>query len=173
MLNLICLAPGLAAEQPSKADAIPAVLSPEKFEGKAAQGYAAAKQIPDICAKLFCYCGCDLTDSHCSLLDCFTCDHGVDCIICQDEAILALDMKKKGNSLAEIQKAIDTAFQKQYPWEKPSPALTKYRQSLGAKPDASSSKALIKTSSQAARDNSPRLATRPARRGSCCGHHGS
>ena len=86
-------------------------------------------KVPDICAKLFCYCGCDLTDNHASLLDCFKGDHYVDCSICQDEAILALELKKQGKSLAEIQKAVDNRFLKQYHevFKEPSEALLKYR----------------------------------------------
>jgi hypothetical protein len=106
------------------------VLSPDKYFGPAQAGYAAAQKVPDICAKLFCYCGCDLSDNHSSLLDCFTSDHGADCSICQDEAILALKMKKEGKSLADIQKAVDRRFLKEYQqvFSVPSEALLKYRQ---------------------------------------------
>jgi len=114
------------------------VLNPSKFFGRAALGYSAAKQAPEVCQKLFCYCGCDMTDSHASLLDCFTCDHGADCQICQEEAIIGLHMKQEGKSLYKIQKAIDEAFSQQYPWDKPSQQLTKYRESI--KPDADDSK---------------------------------
>jgi hypothetical protein len=106
------------------------VLSPDKYFGPAQAGYAAAQKVPDICAKLFCYCGCDLSDNHSSLLDCFTSDHGADCSICQDEAILALKLKNEGKSLADIQKAVDTHFLKEYQqvFSVPSEALLKYRQ---------------------------------------------
>src|SRR5580692_603585 len=57
------------------------VLPAEQFFGEAQAGYTAAAQIPDICEKLFCYCGCDSTDKHQSLLDCFTSDHGADCSV--------------------------------------------------------------------------------------------
>lgn len=103
------------------------VLDPEKFFGNAKAGYMAAKEAPDVCLKLFCYCGCDLTDEHNSLLDCFTSDHGVDCHICQEEALIGLKMKRQGKSIAEIQKAVDIMFYKQYPFDEVSPALKKYR----------------------------------------------
>jgi hypothetical protein len=102
------------------------VLNPNQYFGKAKAGYAAAKECPEICAKLFCYCGCDNTDEHISLLDCFTSDHGVDCYICQEEALVALQMKKKGQGLAEIQKVIDLAYIKEYPWDEKSAAFKKY-----------------------------------------------
>ena len=106
------------------------VLPPNKFFGQAAVGYSAAKAAPEVCAKLFCYCGCDLTDSHSTLLDCFTCDHGADCQICQEEAIIGLRMKREGKDLYSIQSAIDKAYSNQYPWDEPSEKLIKYRESL-------------------------------------------
>jgi hypothetical protein len=123
--TLPCSAVELASEPSSG----PKVLSPDKFFGKAQAGYLAAQKVPEICAKLFCYCGCDLSDNHSSLLDCFTSDHGMDCSVCQDEALLALKMKNEGKSLGEIQKAVDTTFLKDYQeiFSKPSDALKKYR----------------------------------------------
>lgn len=104
------------------------VLNPEQFFGNAKSGYMAAKTAPDVCSKLFCYCGCDLTDEHTSLLDCFTSDHGVDCHICQEEALIGLKLKREGKTTAEIQKTVDIMFHKQYPFDEVSPALKKYRQ---------------------------------------------
>ncbi len=115
------------------------VLDPTNYVGLVKAGYQAAKEIPDICAKLFCYCGCDLTDCHGSLLDCFTSDHGVDCHICQEESILALKFHKKGKSLADIQKFIDKRYAKEYPFEEESAALKKYKaERLWGKKDNSS-----------------------------------
>lgn len=107
------------------------VMQPEQFFGQAAIGYAAAKQCPEICAKLFCYCGCDHVDGHGSLLDCFTCVHGADCQICQEEAVDALRLKQEGKSLGEIQKYIDKHYAKQYFLLDLglSPILKKYRAS--------------------------------------------
>ncbi|CAN5553215.1 hypothetical protein BH11CYA1_BH11CYA1_08310 [soil metagenome] len=105
----------------------PPVLDPNKFFGHAKSGYAAAKLCPEICAKLFCYCGCDMTDDHDSLLDCFTTDHGVDCHICQEEALIALKMKREGKTIKQIQQAIDIMFEKEYPFDEPSAVIQKYR----------------------------------------------
>jgi hypothetical protein len=165
----------LAAEHAAKPEPKPAVLSPDNFVGKASLGYAAAKEIPEVCSKLFCYCGCDMTDSHSSLLDCFTCEHGVDCTICQDEAIIALDLKKKGLTLAAIQKEIDDAFQNQYPWqEKPSPALEKYRGSVKETPvNPKESAKLSKTESFLNLKAQPGVPAKGHRSGACCGHNHS
>jgi hypothetical protein len=173
MVVLIVCQPALSAQSPAKSDSPAAVLNPDKFVGKVALGYAAAKEIPEVCAKLFCYCGCDLTDEHSSLLDCFTCDHGVDCTVCQDEAIIALDLKKKGKSLAEIQRAIDDAFQTLYPWEKPSPALKKYRASIIPEPvNPQDNTTTGKSQSLLKLPLHPGSAASYGHLGSCCGHNG-
>lgn len=111
----------------STAPGEPPVLDPNKFFGHAKSGYAAAQLCPEICAKLFCYCGCDMTDDHDSLLDCFTTDHGVDCHICQEEALIALKMKREGKTMKQIQQAIDIMFEKEYPFDEPSAVIQKYR----------------------------------------------
>lgn len=106
------------------------VLDPEQFKDPTQilikKGYLAAKTVPDICAKLFCYCGCDITDKHSSLLDCFTSDHGVGCPICIEEALIALAMHKKGKAICDIQYAVDKRYAKQYPFDSPSENLKKY-----------------------------------------------
>ena len=134
-LSLATVLPILAEEKTTGT-----VLNPDNYVGQVKAGYAAAKEIPEICAKLFCYCGCDLTDCHGSLLDCFTSDHGVDCHICQEEAILALSFHHKGKSLSDIQKYIDKRYAKEYPFEVESPGLQKYKKDrlwdAGKKADA-------------------------------------
>ncbi len=111
----------------SKAPARKEVLDPGQFPGMASFGYASAKACPEVMEKLFCYCGCDLTDSHTSLLDCFTSMHGIDCHICQEEALLANKMHKDGTSIADIQKEIDEKYSKEYPFEQDTPAYKKYK----------------------------------------------
>jgi len=106
---------------------LPAVLPPGQFFGAAAMGYAAAKTIPEVCHKLFCYCGCDITDDHKNLLDCFVTVHGADCHICQEEALLALKMKRLNKPLAAIQKAVDQKYTVQYPFSEESPYLQTYK----------------------------------------------
>src|SRR6185369_8927425 len=114
----------------------PKVLSPAQFAGKpdAIEGYGAAEKCPEICAKLFCYCGCDDTDGHKSLLDCFTSDHGSDCTVCTGQAVMALQMKRAGKSIAGIQKCEDLTFSKLYLLPKQTPALMRYRRNRLWKP---------------------------------------
>jgi hypothetical protein len=105
------------------------VLEPGRFFGMASFGYAAARAKPEIMEKLFCYCGCDLTDKHQTLLDCFTSMHGVDCHICQEEAILAVKMDREGASMADIQKAVDEKYAHEYPFEQDTPNYRQYKNS--------------------------------------------
>lgn len=116
----------LTVNLPASAE-VKTVLEPHQFFGQAKAGYVAAQKVPEICDKLFCYCGCDLTDCHGSLLDCFTSDHGVDCHICQEEALIALKMHRKNKPLPEIQKYIDKRYEHEYPFQVESEVLKKYK----------------------------------------------
>jgi hypothetical protein len=177
----MAMTPALSAETP-------AVLSTENIFGNAKMGYMAAKRIPEICSKLFCYCGCDLTDNHGSLLDCFTSDHGVDCNICQEEALLALKMQTEGKQLAEIQKAIDQKYVAEYNsvFDQPSETLKKYRENRlwkptqaelasenvagkkGAQSGATAATGTIAGSSNASPASGADSTS--TKKGSCCGH---
>ncbi len=137
------------------------VISPEKFSEPIASGYKAAQKAKDICSKLFCYCGCDLTDEHFSLLDCFTCLHGVDCAICQEEAIIALHMKEQGKPLALIQQTIDEKYSAQYPWDEPSFALERYLKSVKV------GKIKLRTKYNTGAD---KVKQKSKKQGHCCGH---
>jgi|GEM_PF-930543 hypothetical protein len=162
---------------------LPAVLDPNKYSGQVKAGYAACKEVPEICDRLFCYCGCDLTDCHGSLLDCFTNDHGEDCHICQEEAIIALKLHKKGKTLSDIQKEVDKKFEKEYPFEVESAALQKYKANrlwdMGRKKPSSSKLGTIQPGSastdpskaadptgQPDRKSQPKRKLKPD--GSCC-----
>ncbi|MBV9763045.1 MAG: hypothetical protein JO340_20960 [Acidobacteriaceae bacterium] len=68
--------------------------------------YAVAAKIPDLLYQLPCYCYCDRTMSHQSLLDCFRGKHAAECDICRQEAVFAYCEHRKGLSPARIRKAI-------------------------------------------------------------------
>jgi hypothetical protein len=69
----------------------------------------------------------------------------VDCHICQEEALIALKMKRDGKSLAEIQQAVDKAFEKQYPFDEVSAKFQKYKDSRLYKAAAGASSAKSKS----------------------------
>jgi len=121
------------------------VLPSTRFKLPVSLGYKAAAGAKDVVKQLFCYCGCDRTDDHTSLLDCFTSVHGAYCPICQEEAIEAAKLKSKNVPLKDIQKQIDNHYAKRYPFPRPSAQLLKYRRQLGklsplpSRPDMSAS----------------------------------
>jgi hypothetical protein len=131
-----------AAAQPDKRPTAtydgPTVLDPSNYYGGAAMGYAAAKAAPQVMNHLFCYCGCDATEHHQHLIDCFTSTHGVDCHICQEEAILAYRLFKDGSALADIQKQIDEKYSAEYPFQEDTGNLKQYKTERLYKPAAKS-----------------------------------
>lgn len=76
---------GLASPRPSMHPATPTggkllqetkpPLSASLFVGKVAEAYQVAHEIPEVLDKLYCYCGCDKSVGHKSLLSCFTDSH--------------------------------------------------------------------------------------------------
>jgi hypothetical protein len=83
-------------------------LDPALFSGKARVAYQAAREIPEVLAKLACYCGCMNPSgfSHRNNLDCFHDEHGVECAMCQDIAIDARKMWENGDDIDRIQQVI-------------------------------------------------------------------
>jgi hypothetical protein len=67
--------------KPSKAPAaaattLPTPLPADGFQGRVREAYKAAAEVPDVMAGVTCYCGCDKSQGHRNLLDCFVDDHG-------------------------------------------------------------------------------------------------
>jgi hypothetical protein len=50
-------------------------LDPARFVGKPAQAHRVARAIPDVLDDLYCYCECDKSIGHTSLLSCYTDGH--------------------------------------------------------------------------------------------------
>ncbi len=80
---------------------------------KQMQSYAIANKIPEVLDQLYCFCQCDQSIGHHSLLSCFADNHASMCGICMDEAILADEMHKDGKSISAIANEIDKRY-----WEK-------------------------------------------------------
>jgi len=81
-------------------------LDPAGFTGKTKAAYEAAREVPEVLAQLPCYCGCMSGFNHRNNLDCFHDDHGVECSMCQDIALEARDMYKRGYDIERIRQAI-------------------------------------------------------------------
>ena len=73
--------------------------------------YQAAKEIPQTLAQLPCYCHCDRSFGHKSLLTCFASDHGENCGICIGEALMAYNLQKRGGlNASQIREKIIAAY---------------------------------------------------------------
>ncbi len=56
---------------------LPATLPPDMFTGTVRQAYQVAADMPGVLAELNCHCGCDRSQGHRNLLDCFSDTHAV------------------------------------------------------------------------------------------------
>lgn len=88
---------------------LPRTLSPELFsEPEMRFVYTLAAKIPATLYQLPCYCYCDRSLKHSSLLDCFVGKHATECDICRQEVVYAYCKQMKGANIAEIRKGITT-----------------------------------------------------------------
>jgi hypothetical protein len=85
-------------------------LDPNQFVGRVKQAYVFARAKPALLAQLWCYCGCDKTDGHRSLLDCYRDYHGSRCGICTGEALLAQRMSIQNSPVDQIRDAIRKSY---------------------------------------------------------------
>ena len=83
------------------------ILSPAQFSGKVARAYKAAKEIPQVLDKIYCYCDCELNFGHKSNLTCFVDNHAARCDICINEALDAYYYAQKGLTVEEIKIKVD------------------------------------------------------------------
>ena len=86
---------------------IPATMDPKQFPDALNRNvYALAAKIKPVLYQQPCYCYCDRSVGHKSLLDCYASEHGSECDICQKEAVLAYQQTQKGKTPAQIRAAI-------------------------------------------------------------------
>jgi hypothetical protein len=86
---------------------IPATLDPKQFPDALNRNvYTLAAKIKPVLYQQPCYCYCDRSVGHKSLLDCFASPHGSQCDICQREAVLAYQQTQKGKTPSQIRAAI-------------------------------------------------------------------
>jgi hypothetical protein len=85
-------------------------LDPAAFLGTVRVFYYVAEPDPALLAQLHCYCGCDKTDGHKNLLDCFRDTHGSTCAICCGEARDAEAMAGRGMPIEQIRDALRARY---------------------------------------------------------------
>lgn len=106
---------------------LPATVNPELFTDPVVQNaYTVAARIKKTLYREPCYCHCDRSQGHGSLLDCFASKHGAGCNICIAEDFYAYEQSRNGRTAAQIRAGIIRGE-----WE--SVDLTKYQKPLPAK----------------------------------------
>ena len=104
-----------AAEEPVPAfhkeapqGALPETLAPSQFADIVVQNaYILAARVKKVLYQQPCYCHCDRSHGHKSLLDCFASTHGSQCGVCMREAIYSYEQTHKGKTAAEIREGIE------------------------------------------------------------------
>lgn len=86
---------------------LPPVLESKKFsDAETRASYKAASEHSALFAQLPCYCYCERTNGHKSLLSCFADTHGTECSICRREALFAASEVKRGKTVVQIRDEI-------------------------------------------------------------------
>jgi hypothetical protein len=97
--------PAFHAQAPK--DALPATMDPQTFAQPAVMNaYAIAGRIKKVLYQEPCYCHCDRSQGHGSLLDCFVSKHGSGCDICMNEAFYSYEQTRKAKTPAQIRAGI-------------------------------------------------------------------
>jgi hypothetical protein len=87
---------------------LPATMSPTFFTDPVAQNaYSVAARIKKVLYQQPCYCHCDRSQGHGSLLDCFVSKHAAACGICEREDFYAYEQSHKGKTGAQIREGIE------------------------------------------------------------------
>lgn len=87
--------------------ALPETMDPGQFENPVVKNaYALSAKVKKVLYQQPCYCHCDRSQGHNSLLDCFTSKHGSVCNICLGEALYSYEQTRKGKTAAQIRDGI-------------------------------------------------------------------
>lgn len=109
------------------ASPLPPTLSPSLFDDVIVKNaYMIAARVKRVLYQEPCYCHCDRSLGHTSLLDCFVNVHASQCNICIGEALYSYEQSKKGKTPAQIREGI-----KKGEWQ--SVDLEKYKRPLPAR----------------------------------------
>jgi uncharacterized protein with PCYCGC motif len=88
--------------------------------------YTVAARVKKILYQQPCYCHCDRSQGHGSLLDCFASTHAAGCDICIREGFYAYEQSRKGKTPAQIRNGIEHSEWRQVD-------VSKYQTALPAK----------------------------------------
>ncbi|HKM65925.1 MAG TPA: CYCXC family (seleno)protein [Candidatus Acidoferrum sp.] len=97
--------PAFHAQAPT--DALPPTMEPALFTDTLTfNAYVIASRVKKILYQQPCYCHCDRSQGHGSLLDCFVGRHGSGCDICQKEDFYSYEQTRNGKTPAQIRAGI-------------------------------------------------------------------
>lgn len=87
---------------------LPSTVQPAIYTGDKLvfNAYAVAARVKKILYQEPCYCHCDRSSGHGSLLDCFAGQHGARCDICQKEAFYSYEQSRHGKNATQIREGI-------------------------------------------------------------------
>lgn len=86
---------------------LPETMNPQQFNQPLVQNaYAVAAKIKKTLYQQPCYCHCDRSKGHTSLLDCFASEHGSGCGTCIYEDLYTYEQVRKGKTAAQIRAGI-------------------------------------------------------------------
>lgn len=86
---------------------LPATMAPETFTDPVVQNaYIVAARAKKVLYQEPCYCHCDRSEGHASLLDCFVSKHGSGCDVCIKEDVYSYEQTLKGKTPAQIRDGI-------------------------------------------------------------------
>jgi Protein of unknown function with PCYCGC motif len=87
---------------------LPATLSPQLFPNAVLQNaYGFAARVKKLLYQQPCYCRCDRSQGHSSLLDCFAGRHAAECEVCIREGLFVYEQSRNGKSAAQIRAGIE------------------------------------------------------------------
>jgi hypothetical protein len=97
--------PAFHAQPPS--EELPPTLAPSLFNQTIVfNAYAAAARVKKVLYQEPCYCHCDRSAGHGSLLDCFVGRHGSECGTCVKEVFYSYEQTRAGKTPAQIRESI-------------------------------------------------------------------
>jgi Protein of unknown function with PCYCGC motif len=87
---------------------LPSTVQPAIYTGDKLvfNAYAVAARVKKILYQEPCYCHCDRSSGHGSLLDCFAGQHGARCDICQKEVFYSYEQSRHGKNATQIREGI-------------------------------------------------------------------
>ncbi len=87
---------------------LPATMDPEQFSDPVVRNaYTSAAKVKKVLYQQPCYCHCDRSQGHGSLLDCFVSKHAAGCNVCTKEEFYSSEQAHKGKTGAQIRDGIE------------------------------------------------------------------